>query len=314
VPTLAIPSHLKSPDVYAEQLRQLNEIAIRDGWRSSLSQVFISDPGMIQYVTDPKRCNFLGYLPLAPQSTVLEIGPGLGQITTSLASRVGFVHALEIDAGQVEFISHRCQQEGATNVAVVCGGHDCRLPYESSTFDGVLINNVLEWCGWRNPSGNFLESQRLLLTESYRVLRPGGWLYLMTKNRFGWRYLLGKPDEHTYHWRFGQAMPRWLLALLLRLCGKSQPKGLIHSYRALRRMLSEAGFSDLQPFWAVPDFRCPTELIPADADSIRAARRRPGFVQGDMRSARLLVPLLPARLIKYVTPGLIFLAQKRTAI
>ena len=65
--------------------------------------------------------------------------------------------------------------------------------------------------------------------------------------------------------------------------------------------LSEAGFSELQPFWAVPDFRCPTELIPADAESIRAARRRPGFVQGDMRSARLLVPLLPARLIKYVT-------------
>ena len=238
------------------------------------------------------------------------MGPGLGQITARLAPRVRFVHGLEIDPGQAEFITHRCQQEGSTNVAVAFGGGDCRLPYEGSTVDGVVINNVLEWCGRWNWGTPFLESQRLLLTESCRVLRPGGWLYLMTKNRFGWRYLLGKPDEHTYDWRFGQAMPRWLLSTLLRLRGKPEPLGLIHSYGFLRRLLLEAGFASLQPFWAVPDFRSPTELIPADAKSIRKARKRPDFVQGDMRSSRLLVPLVPAGLVKYVTPGLIFLARK----
>ena len=47
-----------------------------------------------------------------------------------------------------------------------------------------------------------------------------------------------------------------------------------------------------------------------DAASIKAAQKRAGFVQGENRSARFLLPLLPASLVKYVTPGLVFLAKK----
>ena len=64
--------------------------------------------------------------------------------------------------------------------------------------------------------------------DSWRVqprAQAGGWFYLTTKNRYGWNYLLGKPDEHTFGWRFGQALPRWLIATLMKWRGKPRISG-----------------------------------------------------------------------------------------
>jgi SAM-dependent methyltransferase len=310
-----IPNLLKFPEVDSaetlEWLCRLNEAAVSDGWRRAVEEVDRSRPHNIRYVTDPARCRFVPLLPLTDQSTVLEIGSSLGQITCALARRAGFVHGLEVVPGQAEFAAERCRQEGFANVALTCGGDDCRLPYADETFDGVVINLVLEWCGARNVASSHLESQKLLLRESARVLKPQGWLFLTTKNRFGLNYLLGKPDEHTFGWRFGQALPRPLLALLLRLRGKSRPPGLIHSYGALRRLLIDAGFGQMQPYWAVGAYRFPSEIVPADCSSIRAARRRRGFRRGTGLINSRLMPLVPAPLVRYVMPGLIFLASKQ---
>jgi SAM-dependent methyltransferase len=309
-----IPNYLKFPILESDpdhiEFRRLNEIAVRNGWRSALEEVYRSEPGRIRYVTDSARCKFVELLPLNKESTVLEIGASLGQITTALAERVGFLHALEVVPGQAQFTAERCRQEGLFNVAVACGGDDCRLPYESGTIDGVVLNLVLEWCGGADPSTSHIVSQRRLLAECQRVLKPGGWFFLTTKNRYGLRYVLGRPDEHTFNWRFGQALPRWLLAILLRLRGKSRSNGLIHSYRALYRLLIDAGFSNLSAYWAVPEYRFPREYVPADSASIAAARRRPGFEQpGDPRYLRLLARFFPAPLIKHVMLGLVFLAD-----
>ena len=309
-----IPNYLTFPEKESEEssssLRRLNEAAVRDGWRCALDENSGFEPGRVRYATDPARHTFVDLLPLTKESTILEIGSSLGQITTALADRAGFVHGLEPVPGQAEFAAERCRQEGLDNVALTCGGDDCRLPYEDGRFDGVVINLVLEWCGERDRSTGFIECQRRLLRECNRVLKPDGWFYLTTKNRYGWHYLIGKGDEHTFGWRFGQALPRWLLAALMKCRGKSRTGGLVHSYWALQRLLREAGFGELRSYWAVPEYRFPRELIPADAQSIRAARRRPDFVQGYSRTTNLLMPLTPARLVKYVMPGLTFLAKK----
>jgi hypothetical protein len=124
------------------------------------------------------------------------------------------------------------------------------------------------------------------------------------------RYVVGKPDEHTFGWPFGQALPRWLLAILLRLKGKRRAGGLLHSFRALRQLVVEAGFSNIRPYWAVPEYRYAREYVPADSASIAAVIRRPGFEHpGDPKHFKLLIRFAPAVLIRFVMPGLIFLAD-----
>lgn len=305
-----IPNHLKSPVAGSSEFDRLNEMALRDGWRQAIEDFYQFEPARIRYSTEASRFRFIELLPLDRESTVLEIGSSLGQITCALAERAAFVHALEVVPGQAQFTFERCRQEGLSNVAVTCGGDDCRLPQKDGAMDGVVLNLVLEWCGDTDKTTPLRESQQRLLRECRRVLRPGGWFFVATKNRYGLPYLLGGPDEHTFSWPFGQALPRCVVATLLRLHGKSRPGGLIHSYGALSRMITAAGFSGLKPYWAVPDFRFPREFVPVDAASITAARRRPSFVQpNDRKIAKLLMRFVPPFLVKQVMPGLIFLAE-----
>jgi ubiquinone/menaquinone biosynthesis C-methylase UbiE len=293
------------------QLERLNRLARENGWRPALRAVYGDNDGFIRYVTDAERASFIELLPLTPDTDVLEIGPGLGQFTALLARRAKSVCALEVVAGQAEFAAERCRQEGMTNVHLAVGGDDCRLPYGDTTFDLVVLNLVFEWCGSRSLEETHSDVQRRLLAEMCRVLKPGGSLYLATKNRFALRYLIGKTDEHCYNLRFGSALPRWFAQLLLRLRGHTRTPGKLYSHRTLKAMLSDAGFEKIDSFWATPEMRNPTHYVRTDAASIRQARRTPGFVQGEMRSTKLLMPLIPAFLVKYFTPGLAFLATKR---
>ena len=308
-----IPRFLRFEPAEDEQTRarleRLNQLARDNGWQSALREVH--DASFIRYVTDVKRASFIDLLPLTRDSDVLEIGPGLGQFTPLLARRARSVCALEVVAGQAEFAAERCRQEGMTNVHLATGGDDCRLPYADHAFELVVLNLVFEWCASRCSDETFASVQRRLLDEIGRVLKPGGSLYLATKNRFALFNLIGKPDEHCYGVRFGSALPRWLALFLVRRKGHPRPAGLLYSHNALKAMLRDAGFERVDSFWATPEMRFPTYYVPTDAASIRDARRRPGFIQGEGRSTRLLMPLIPACLVKHFTPGLAVLATKR---
>lgn len=287
------------------QLNTLNAIARQQGWRSGVSAAYDSE--LLRYVDNPDRLIFLALLPLSPGDAILEIGPGLGQISIPLSRRVATVDALEVVRGQAEFCAERSRQEEAGNIRITAGGDKCELPYADASFNGVILNLVLEWCGWR-AGGSHDEMHRKLLAEVSRVLKPGGFFYLATKNRFSLRLLTGGLDEHMFQMRFGSALPRRLSRMLLR--GR-RPPGHLHSYRELRRLLAGAGFDRMDSYWATPEMRWPTHML--HFESAEFARQRRQVPQGENARTRLIAACLPAALIKHVAPGLAFLARKQAA-
>jgi ubiquinone/menaquinone biosynthesis C-methylase UbiE/uncharacterized protein YbaR (Trm112 family) len=292
-----------------DHFEKLNRLAAESGWREALKVLFEDQPGVIRYATDESRCGFLDLLALDGHMTALEIGTGMGAFSLALANRVAHLYGLELTEGQAQFCSLRCRQQGATNTTFACGGDDCNLPIADSTMDVVVLNLVLEWCS-NSSRADAAADQALLLAEIFRVLKPGGMLYLTTKNRFALHYLLGKPDEHSYMMRFGNALPRALHRWLLRLKGYRRAPGMLHSHNHLRAMLVNAGFADARSYWAAPEMRYPEHYISNDSASISAARAERGFIQGSDRSSRLIMRMIPAGLVKHFTPGLTFLARK----
>ena len=284
------------------------ELAQALGWRKALEAVY--GEGMVAYSSDPARSRFLDLLPLTRDMVVLEIGVGFGQHTAALASRVKHLDTLELRLLNSLFTKLRCEQSGATNVTFVCGGDDCSLPFCDGSYDAVVLNLVLEWCGSANPSVPAFASQQKLLAEISRVLKPNGVLQLSTKNRFSYRLLVGGRDEHAYELPFGSALPRWMLKLILRLKGKTRSLGYLHSYRALANLLRRAGLSPEASYWAVPEMRFAEQYVPNDAQSIRQARRTL-VKQSSTRTTEVLMRATPAPLVRYVTPGLFFIARKR---
>jgi SAM-dependent methyltransferase len=301
----------KESDAERGRLDALVQRTEREGWRQALERTLGDDEGLMHYITDSARSRFIELLPLSPRSDVLEIGPGLGQFTTLLAPRVRSLEALDVVEGQARFVALRCAQHGLDNVRVTCGGDDCTLPYADASFDVVVLSLVFEWCGNRNAQAPHEQMQTQLLAELARVLRPGGTLYLSTKNRYALRYLLGKRDEHVHGMRFGSALPRWLLHLWLRLARRPRPEGWLQSHRGLRTMLRRAGFGAAQSYWAVPEMRFPTHLIPAERSAIATARRtHRSMRQGETRATDMAMRVLPAALVPHFTPGLVFLARR----
>lgn len=305
-----LPSEItESPEVNAE-LDQLVDLARSHGWREALERVYDDRPGLKRYVTTENRGIFLEVLPLNDDAVVFELGPGLGQLTTQLAARCRAVYGLEIVPQQAAFALERCRQEGHNNVFMAAGGHDCLLPYRDESYDVVVLNLVFEWCGSRQPDRPVIESQRKLLSEARRVLKGGGTLYLNTKNRFAITALTGKTSD-SMRLPFAHLLPYRLVEWLdpiVRI--RSGIPCRVHSHNALRRLITNAGFQNARSYWAAPEMRFPKRIVPTDAASIRKARRDPDFVQGPNRRVRMIMPWIPAGLVRHFTQGLMFVATK----
>lgn len=300
--------YVPEPDKIKDQLEQVNELAREKHWKEAVKDVY----GDWDYIFPDGRDEWLKLLEIDSDDDVLEIGPGMGQFSPLISKRCKTLHGLEVVPEQAEFATERCRQEGCTNMQFASGGDDCLLPYKDNSFDWVVLNLVFEWCAMRNDQGtDFASGQRTMLSEMNRVLKPGGKLYLLTKNRYALRLMTGKHDEHCYGMKFGNSLPRPIMNFLLRRKGKSHPRGMLHSHNALKGMFKDAGFESVESFWATPEMRFPTDCVPNNPAAIRAARKRPGFVQGEFKSTRMMMRWIPAGLVKHFTPGLQMIAQKR---
>jgi SAM-dependent methyltransferase len=237
----------------APQEERLLDRAREIGWKAALDSVF-DDKLFIKYITSDERLAVLDVLPLEEGQNVLEIGPGYGQMTGAIARRAATVDVIEADTTQARFCRIRFDQDGMENIRIVAGASEGDLPYADGAFDGVVMNLVFEWCALRSTLPH-KTVQSAYLAEIARVLRPGGFLFLSTKNRFALRLLTGGRDEHMAKMRFGSALPR---AVGRALMGGARPHGYLHSFRAQHSLIENAGFRVDTPNWAVPDIRWPT--------------------------------------------------------
>jgi SAM-dependent methyltransferase len=297
---------LKDEPKSDDQLGRLLEVARQAGWRRALLEIYGDGP-FVDYVVNQDRLALMPVLPLDPSSSILEIGPGYGQMTVELSRRVGSLDAIEADLGQARFCKIRTEQEGCRNVRIVAAGEAGNIPFGDCSFDGVVMNLVLEWCGIRETERSHEDVHRQYLSEIQRVLVPGGFFFVSTKNRYSLRLLTGGRDEHMSNIPFGSALPRWIGHLLT--SGRRQ-SGYLHSYPKLLGMLRAAGFNDIAGFWAAPDMRWPKKYISYDSDLSKVRDKELTDLMPNR--PRLAMKAVPTPLLKYFAPGLTFLARKPT--
>lgn len=107
------------------------------------------------------------------QESVLEFGCGYGTFTLPVARRTrGVVHALDIDVDRVNELRERARAEGLMNLRVTERDfleNGTGLP--AACVDHAMIYNLLH-----------IEQPLSLLSEAWRVLRPGGGLSVIHWN------------------------------------------------------------------------------------------------------------------------------------
>jgi ubiquinone/menaquinone biosynthesis C-methylase UbiE len=163
-------------------------------------------------------------------SRVLDIGCGDAGVIIAIAEAGADVAGLELDEKSLSRARVRAEEHGVA--ATLSMGVAEALPFPDSSFDLVILDNVLEHVTDRPQT----------LREIRRVLRPDGLLYMVTPKPFSIYSLWNDPH---YDLAGLVLLPRWLQIIYfekLRGGGAgTYDVGVIPTRWRLRRLLRGAG-------------------------------------------------------------------------
>lgn len=154
------------------------------------------------------------------QKTILEIGCGTGGFLVSAAKRYKRIVGTDIALRWLTVCRKRLE-EADIEIPLMCCCAEY-LPFPDNYFDQIVACATLE----------HTRDQHAVLSESHRVLKENGTIFISTPNRFS---LSAEP--HVYLWGVG-FLPRKLMPLYVKLLkGVEYKNKRLLSYFELRKLL-----------------------------------------------------------------------------
>lgn len=142
------------------------------------------------YYLSKVRQNILNWYPFNPESNVLEIGGGMGALTEVLCDKVKRVVSVELSKQRASAIAKRNQDR--ENLEIIVGNLN-DIKFEEK-FDYITLIGVFEY------AISFTEGEEPYLTflnNIKKLLKPNGKILIAIENKFGLKYFLGAPEDHT---------------------------------------------------------------------------------------------------------------------
>jgi SAM-dependent methyltransferase len=130
-----------------------------------------------------------------PKGPLLDLGCGSGSFLASVGGSGRPLVGVDIAMRWLIVARKRLDEEGLAHVPLVCGCSE-RLPFDDGTFGSIVAGDVIE----------HVADQPATLAEAYRVLQPGGRLFLASPNRFSLA-----PEPHVQVWGVGFLPRRWMV-------------------------------------------------------------------------------------------------------
>lgn len=203
------------------------------------------------YATDPNRGIGALLVNLNKDAVALDYGCGWGNIAKFMSNYAKHIVAMDMTYESLLFCKRTL---GRDNVTFIHGGDGKYLPFADKTFDIVFLNGVLEWIPEYNNGEDPRDVQLRFLKEIKRILKPDGQAIIGIENRLGLNYFLGTPDEHS-GLKYGTLLPRKIADLISLKKRKSHFRTYTYSYWGYKKLLRQAGFSDIEIDIPYPNYR-----------------------------------------------------------
>jgi len=291
-----------------EEMREILTRIDKVGWREALrTEVQQRNPRVVRLITDPRRALSVAPITAAPGGRVLDFGCGYGGISMVLAGSFHEVVALDESLERLSVLMHIKHQEGLDNITLVCHHDASHLPFPNDHFDAVVLVGVLEYLPVSIPLASIEVAHDSCLLEFRRVLKPGGRIWVLTKNRFGWQFLQGQPDHSQI--RFAPVLPRRLTDLISRARGRGPYRIINYTFGGYRRLFASNGFIDVRLYWPIAGYQTPDHIVPLDAQAMHRVGHLGSYGFGQPKLA-LLGTLDRLGLLPWVVPAYGVLAHK----
>lgn len=244
-----------------EKLLHLLDI-MKSGDTKAVFDYIEDDLKRTDFIFGKARSDFLYYLPLSKDASVLDIGSGLGIHSFNIAPYVREVYGLDQSVSRIRFSDARKKLQGVSNVHFV-HGEVSELPFKNESFDMILMNGVVEWLGNINHHKNPKDDQIEVLTKMHKHLKRDGVLYIGIENRFATAYLTGI-DHNGLRWT--SYFPRFVASLITRLFKRHSYRTYTYSMYGYRKLITQSGFDvgKTNFYIAYPGYNLPQYIIPFD--------------------------------------------------
>jgi SAM-dependent methyltransferase len=191
----------------------------------------------------------------------LDVGSGLGAHTFNLAPYVKMVHSFDLSKKRVRFCEYRKKFESVQNVRIF-HSDTTHLPFEAETFDNIIMNGIVEWLPEAEPESNPRASQVGVIKKMWKLLKPGGRIYIGIENRVALNYLTSARDHNRL--KYTTLMPRFLASFITWLFRGKPYRTYTYSIFGYRKLLKDAGFdiSKITFYIAHPGYNLPKYIIP----------------------------------------------------
>lgn len=217
-----------------------NEIINYEKEYESSEDVFAKDVRWpVFYHLTPIRKNILNWYPFKEDSEVLEIGAGMGAITEVLCEKCKNVVSVELSKNRASSIAQRNKDK--ENLEIIVGNLN-DIDFKERKFDYITLIGVFEYAALytntENPYIDFLNNIKNLLKEDGKLL-------IAIENKFGMKYFLGAPEDHTnikYDGITGYRTPS-----KVRTFGQEE----------LKQILRQAEFNYTKFYYPLPDYKLP---------------------------------------------------------
>jgi len=258
-------------EIPLDLMLRLLVLSEKSGWPHAMRALL--DEPMHANIASPVRAAFQQVLPLPDGSRILDVGAGMGAISTQLARRHQ-VTALEGVSERARFIAIRKQQDRLTNLTVLNGDLN-HLCLADGQFDAIVVNVVLEWAGLFDLTAPVEVVQTRFLSNLRHLLAKDGIIYIGIENRIGWDQLRGLKDHSglPYTSLLPRRLARWVCSTSAAVFRSSANRGYrtyTYSYKGFRELFLRAGLR-IRTMWIAPlGYNNPVHLVPLNRQAIRA--------------------------------------------
>lgn len=188
------------------------------------------------------RKNILNWYEFKKDADVLEIGCGMGAITSVLCDKCRQVTAVELSKKRATAALLRCRER--ENLEIIVGNLN-DISFDKQ-FDYITLIGVLEYQGsytkTENPYRDFLQNIR-------KLLKPDGKLLIAIENKYGLKYWCGAREDHT-------GIP--FDGINQYLFGGKRARTF--SRKELEELIRESGFANSFFYYPLPDYKLPTVI------------------------------------------------------
>lgn len=198
----------------------------------------------IFFFTTDIRENIINWYPFSKKDKVLEIGAGLGTITSALCEKCGKVVAVEGSQKRAEVIAARHQNY--ENLDIYCANfNDIKF---KEKYDYIIMIGVFEYskvyCDSEKPFETFINNIKKLLNKNGKLL-------IAIENRFGIKYWAGLAEDHFQIPYVG--MEGYKADSHVKTFGKKE----------INVLFEKLGFRTIKYYYPFPDYKMP-EIIFTD--------------------------------------------------